>query len=91
RSEMMSKGSFREDLFYRLSVAPLTVPPLSQRVEDIPLLVHHLLDRFNQQFDKEVDCQADVIEALQKHTWPGNVRELENIIERLVVFNQTGT
>ncbi len=87
---MMRRGSFREDLYYRLSVAPLTVPPLSQRAEDIPLLVHHLLQRFNQQFGKEVQCEPEAIEALQRHPWPGNVRELENIMERLILFNQSG-
>jgi two-component system NtrC family response regulator len=87
---MMRKGTFREDLYYRLSVAPLTVPTLRQRAEDIPLLVHHLLDRFNRRFHKQVRCHPDVLEALKRHPWPGNVRELENIMERLVVFNQSG-
>ena len=89
-AQRMSEGTFREDLYYRLSVAPLTVPLLQDRTEDIPLLVHHLLARFNKRFEKEVRLAEEVMAALSSYSWPGNVRELENIIERLVVFDRSG-
>jgi DNA-binding NtrC family response regulator len=88
--EMMREGRFREDLFYRLSVAPLHVPPLRERREDIPLLLHHALGNLTGKLDKQVAFDEEVIEILQDYAWPGNVRELENIVERLVVFNTTG-
>jgi DNA-binding NtrC family response regulator len=87
---MMREGEFREDLYYRLSVAPLTMPPLRQRLEDVPLLVHHFAARFNQKFNKEVKFSQETIDALKRYRWPGNIRELENVIERLTVFNTTG-
>jgi two-component system NtrC family response regulator len=86
--EMVEQGGFREDLFYRLSVAPLHVPSLRERREDIPMLVHHLLKKMNKKLGKEATFDEDVIAALQNHSWPGNVRELENLVERLVVFAQ---
>lgn len=89
--EMMEQGEFREDLFYRLSVAPLHVPPLRERREDIPLLAHHILEKLASRTGKEVRISSVALEALQGYDWPGNVRELENHLERLVVFNRTGT
>ncbi len=80
-------GRFREDLYYRLNVIPIKVPPLRERKEDIPLLVEHFLRKYteeNQKFVKGVDNRA--MEALMKYSWPGNIRELENTIERAVVF-----
>lgn len=88
--EMMQQGIFREDLFYRLSVAPIHLPPLRERREDIPLLVHHLLEKLVARTGKEAVISAEAVEALQRYDWPGNVRELENQLERLVVFNRTG-
>ena len=88
---LTSEGKFREDLYYRLSVAPLVLPPLRERREDIPLLVHHFLQKLRGRFGKEVTVQPDVMSELQSYHWPGNVRELENIVERMVVFNRTGT
>jgi two-component system NtrC family response regulator len=86
----MKEGSFREDLYYRLSVAPLQLPPLRERTDDIPLLVHSFLDRFSRKFSKEVSIDSQALNALQAYHWPGNVRELENIVERLVLFSKTG-
>jgi two-component system NtrC family response regulator len=86
----MEEGKFREDLYYRLSVAPLLLPPLRDRKEDIPLLAQNFLDRFNRKFSKDVSLTPAAIEAFQAYSWPGNVRELENIVERLVVFDKSG-
>ncbi|MFB3903961.1 MAG: sigma-54-dependent transcriptional regulator [Acidobacteriota bacterium] len=88
---LTAEGRFREDLYYRLSVAPLVLPPLRERREDIPLLIHHFLEKLRERFSKEVVVQPDVMPELQSYDWPGNVRELENIVERMVVFNRTGT
>jgi len=87
---MMEAGDFREDLFYRLSVAPLFVPPLRERREDIPLLVHHIASKLKQRIGKEAVFEQEAIDVLQAYRWPGNVRELENLLERLVVFSKTG-
>ncbi len=86
---MMEAGEFREDLYYRLSVAPLLVPPLRERREDIPLLIHHILSKLKQRIGKEVVFDQETIEVLQTYPWPGNVRELENLVERVVVFSKT--
>lgn len=88
--QLMHEKSFREDLYYRLSVAPLQLPPLRERREDIPLLVHYFQEQIRQRLSKEVTFDPSAIEAFQKYHWPGNVRELENIIERLVVFDRRG-
>ena len=87
---MMEAGKFREDLYYRLSVAPLFVPSLRERREDIPLLIHHILAKLKRRIGKEVVLDEQAIEVLQGAQWPGNVRELENLVERLVVFSKTG-
>lgn len=80
-------GSFREDLFYRLSVIPIQVPPLSERVEDIPLLVDHFLRKYAEASGRPVKrVTTRAMDALQARPWEGNVRELENIVERLVVL-----
>lgn len=88
--ELIREGRFREDLYYRLSVAPLIIPPLRERREDIPLLAHHLLSELQERLSKRVQMTDRALEAMQAYDWPGNVRELENIIERLVVFNKSG-
>ncbi|MEZ5419415.1 MAG: sigma-54 dependent transcriptional regulator [Vicinamibacterales bacterium] len=78
-------GSFREDLFYRISVVPIRMPPLRERIEDLPALVQFFLDRFNAEFRKNVEGVAtSALQMLQNYWWPGNIRELENLIERLV-------
>jgi len=83
----VQKGAFREDLFFRLNVLPIMLPPLRERPEDIPLLSQHFIDRFNASLDKEINGIApSAMALLLKHRWPGNVRELENIIERAVVL-----
>ncbi len=80
-------GEFREDLFYRLNVFPIVLPPLRQRSEDIPLLVRDFVTRFSKRFGKSIDSiPHEVIEAFQSYHWPGNVRELQNVIERAVIL-----
>ena len=83
--EKVSSGEFREDLFYRLNVVPLFLPPLRERTEDIPLLISHFLELFSPRRDTFVDSEA--IDLLAAYTWPGNVGELENLIERLVTMS----
>jgi two-component system response regulator HydG len=88
----VSEGSFREDLFYRLNVITITIPPLRKRREDIPLLVRHFLEKYSQQTTKRVDhLTKDAIQFLQDYDWPGNVRELENAVERAVVLSKART
>jgi two-component system response regulator HydG len=84
-------GSFRQDLFYRLNVVPIAIPPLRQRLEDIPLLVDHVLAaaRARNSHSPVVRLQPEVVTALTRYPWPGNVRELENLIERLIVVGTT--
>jgi len=84
-------GRFRADLFYRLNVIPIEMPPLRARRDDIPLLVGAFLDRFNEEKDKRIEGFSDAaLECLCAHTWRGNVRELENLVERLVVLRGEG-
>jgi two-component system response regulator HydG len=86
----VAEGRFREDLFYRLNVIAVTVPPLRDRREDIPLLVDHFLSRFREKNMKAVaGCTRAALDALSAHDWPGNVRELENAIERAVVLTKS--
>jgi DNA-binding NtrC family response regulator len=83
----VAKESFREDLYYRLNVVPIVLPPLRARREDIPLLVTHFLEIYNEQNDRYVvHIQKDAAEALVRYHWPGNVRELQNVVERCVVM-----
>ena len=85
--DMMSKGQFREDLYYRLNVITIELPPLRQRLDDIPLLVKRFMDRVNDQNGTKITAIApNVIDAMQQYNWPGNVRELLNIIERMMVL-----
>jgi two-component system response regulator PilR (NtrC family) len=80
-------GRFREDLFYRLNVISISLPPLRERKDDIPLLVHHFLQKYAEENGKPVlEVGADVLDVLMEHDWPGNIRELENVIERAVVL-----
>ncbi len=90
--EAISNGFFREDLFFRLNVVSIHLPPLKDRKEDITLLVDHFLTVFSQKQNKEVKgLSANALKALMGYNWPGNVRELENTLERLVVFAQDKT
>ena len=87
--EEIKNGRFREDLFYRLNVFPITMPPLRQRKEDIPLLVNHFVAKFNQKIGKRIESVSkDTLNTLVEYHWPGNVRELESIIERAVITSQ---
>jgi DNA-binding NtrC family response regulator len=80
-------GAFREDLYYRLNVVPVVVPPLRERIQDVPLLVEHFIRRDNRRFHKQVEgLSPEALAALNAYRWPGNVRELENVIERCVVL-----
>jgi two-component system, NtrC family, nitrogen regulation response regulator NtrX len=88
--EEISRGNFREDLFYRLNVIPFVVPPLRERKEDIPLLARHFLKEFASAYGRRLrEITDDAISALMRYTWPGNVRELRNVIERIVIMNPT--
>ena len=83
---------FREDLYYRLNVIPVTVPPLRERRSDIPHLVNHFLERLNHgKQAATTSCSPDAMSRLMEYHWPGNIRELENMIERLAVLSQSGT
>jgi transcriptional regulator with PAS, ATPase and Fis domain len=84
----VEKGTFREDLFYRLQVIPIHLPPLRARRSDIPILVHHFLDRSNKKYGRNVELAAEAMIYLWEYDWPGNVRELENLIERLVILSE---
>ena len=87
--ELVAQDRFREDLFYRLNVLSITIPPLRERMDDLPMLVAHFLDRYNDENDKQVEGVAtEVMERFLSYSWPGNVRELENVIERGVVLAQ---
>ena len=84
---LIADGRFREDLFYRLAVVPVSLPPLRDRREDIPLLVHHFIGKYNQRLGKRVDRVDDeAMQMLLGYSWPGNIRELENLMERSVLF-----
>lgn len=86
-SLLVHRGQFREDLYYRLNVLSLTVPPLRDRKEDISLLVEYYLNEFNRKYHRKVRVSKDAMEILENYSWPGNVRELKNLIEKLVVLN----
>ena len=85
--DAVARGAFREDLYYRLNVVSIDVPPLAQRADDIPLLVEHFVHRYSRECNKPVDeLSPEVLTALREYGWPGNVRELQNVIERAVVL-----
>ncbi len=89
---LMNAGTFREDLYYRLNVIALNLPPLKKRGEDIPLLASHFLKKISERIGKKVEkMSADFLHAIQEYPWPGNVRELENIIERAIVLSKSDT
>jgi two-component system response regulator AtoC len=90
-SDEVAKGNFRDDLFYRVNVISIHMPPLRDRKEDIPLLVEHFLNKHRFSANSPpARISEDAIDALVRHDWPGNVRELENTIERAVVLSQGG-
>ena len=84
--QRIAEDTFREDLFYRLNVFPIRVPPLRERTEDIPLLVWRFVDEFSKSFGKRIDAIArENMAALQQYAWPGNIRELRNVVERAMI------
>ena len=85
--QAVARGAFREDLYYRLNVVPIEVPPLRERIEDLPLLVEHFVRQYGQQFGKRVQgLSPEALTALSEYRWPGNVREVQNVVERCVVL-----
>lgn len=90
--DMIKKNQFREDLWFRLNVFPITIPPLRERKEDIPALVHHFIGRKSQELrlPKPPTLEQGAVDRLMAYSWPGNVRELENVIERAMILNKDG-
>jgi formate hydrogenlyase transcriptional activator len=87
--KMVAEKLFRNDLYYRLHVFPLSVPPLRERAEDIPMLVRYFTQKFARQMNRQIDTiPRDVLDTLSRYAWPGNIRELENLIERAVILSQ---
>jgi formate hydrogenlyase transcriptional activator len=87
--EEIRNGRFREDLYYRLNVFPITMPPLRQRKDDIPLLVNHFVAKYNKKIGKKIESVSkETLKSLQEYHWPGNVRELESVIERAVITSR---
>lgn len=82
----VERGNFRKDLYYRLCVIPIEIPPLRDRPEDIPVLAIHFADQFNGQYNSDKKFERDALDALSEYAWPGNVRELANVVERLMVI-----
>src|SRR5690606_36968979 len=90
--EEVDKKQFREDLYFRLNVFPIEVPPLRKRVDDIPLLVEHFVDKFNKAYGKNIKFITDeAMSKLKSYKWPGNIRELENLIERASILSTSTT
>ncbi len=81
----VAEGRFREDLYFRLNVIPLEIPPLRKRLEEIEPLARHFLDKFNRKYRKDKQFTSDALKALTAYHWPGNIRELENLVERMVI------
>jgi len=91
-AKAVQEGRFREDLFYRINVIPIALPPLRDRREDIPLIAEHFLAKYREQMDKPIaGISREALELLMQHEWPGNIRELENVIERAVALETTKT
>jgi DNA-binding NtrC family response regulator len=88
---MVGEKRFRQDLYYRLEVLPVRLPALRERREDIPLLASHFLDVMNRKLERTVTLSEEALTLMKLHSWPGNVREMENLFERLVILNSTGS
>jgi formate hydrogenlyase transcriptional activator len=90
-AEMVNRGEFRNDLYYRLNVFPVLLPPLRERREDIPALVLHFVEAFGRRMDREIELiPPETMSALSSYEWPGNIRELQNLIERAVILSNDG-
>jgi formate hydrogenlyase transcriptional activator len=88
-AEMIAEGRFRSDLYYRLNVFPITLPPLRERLDDIPRLVRHFTQGFARRMGRRIETiPSSVMDALVRYRWPGNVRELQNVIERAVILSK---
>ncbi len=85
-TDAVDNGLFREDLFYRLNVFPIQVPPLCERKEDIPDLLNHFLERASKEYGRRFRLTPQALHVLVQYEWPGNVREMENLIERLAIM-----
>jgi transcriptional regulator with GAF, ATPase, and Fis domain len=89
-SQLIKKGSFREDLYYRINVVPILIPPLRERKEDIPLLVDHFINKFSVENNKNLKgISKEALEMMMQYEWPGNIRELENLIERVIALTSS--
>ena len=90
--QMVEEREFRSDLFYRLNIFPVRIPPLRERIEDIPLLVHYLVEKFASRMKKHIEViPEEYMERLAQHVWPGNIRELQNFVERSVILTSGRT
>jgi formate hydrogenlyase transcriptional activator len=86
----VDEGGFRQDLYYRLNVFPVNIPPLRERIEDVPLLAEYLVERYAKKARKNITTISEaMLQTLQSYSWPGNIRELQNIIERAVILSET--
>lgn len=83
--KLVQKGKFREDLYYRINIVPVTIPPLRERVDDIPIFIKHFLEKYNKKYNLSKQISAKSVKMLTLYNWPGNIRELENTVERLIV------
>ena len=88
-SELVEKGEFRKDLYYRLNIVPIEIPPLRNRKADIPPLAYFFLNNMNEKYNMKIRIQPEVIHCFEEYDWPGNIREMENLIERLVVISDS--
>ena len=84
--KMVEDGKFREDLWFRLNVVRLTMPPLRERRNDVPLLTHYFLNKYNSRYNRNVKLTESGLKALKDFTWPGNIRQLQHLIERLTIL-----
>lgn len=89
--KFIEEGKFREDLYFRLNVMPIFIPPLRERKEDIPYLVHHFLNQYCDENNKQVNFNRETLEKLIEFDWPGNIRQLQNVIQRLVILTPSGS
>jgi DNA-binding NtrC family response regulator len=87
---MVANDQFREDLLYRINTVEIMVPPLRDRIEDIPLLLNHFLTIYNRKYNKYIAVAPDVVKRLKKHHWPGNIREFQHAVERAVILCNEG-